>query len=507
MTPPLRRLFMPIMALALLSGCGKSPDELLGSARKDFAAENYQQARLDLVAALQERPGDRDMLMLLAQTHLRLGDADGAEGVLGRIDALGAAPVPGRMRAEIALLRGDARQALALVGGDGSADAWRIRAEAQLASGDGEAARKAYERGMAGAGDARLAASYGRYLLEAGELGRAGEVLAVLRRIAPGSYEALVMAGDIAAAEGRDRDALAAYRKAVDAFPDRVAPLLALANQYDAAGDLEQATKLVDQASEIAPDDPAVEQLAVQLLSEKGEWEKIRQALQGRESRLEAGSALSMTYAEALLRLGHAEQARVLFTRAVLVEPGNPYARLMLGEAQLATGDAVDAWETLAPLAAGTLARPEVLERALEAAKAVDAPEAATLRARLQPQRIKATMALAGRGDAALARRDWAGAAQVYAQLLGQGEDAEILKRLALARSRLGDGAGAIGYADRAVAAAPEDADCLRMAGNVRLAAGRDLAGAVRLLEAAAAAAPRDKAILKDLEKAKAAAG
>lgn len=507
MKPPLRSLFAPIMALALLSGCGKSPDELVASARKDFAAENYQQARLDALAALEDRPADRDLLLLLADIHLRLGDAEGAQGVVGRIERLGGPPAPPRIAAEIALLRGDARQALVLAGDDPSADAARIRAEAHLALGDEDAARAAFRRGMAATPDLRLAAAYGRFLLHAGELDDATGVLRTLRKLAPGSYEAIVMQGDLASARGRDTEAMAAYRKAIAAYPDRVAPLLALANLHDAAGDVEQAMKLVEQAGDIAPADPAVEQLWIQLLSEKGEWEKIRQALQSRESQLDAGSALSMTYAEALLRLGHAEQARILFTRAVLVEPANPYARLMLGEAQLATGDAEGAWETLAPLAAGTLARPEVLETALKAADAVDAPEAPALRARLQPGRIKATMALAGQGDAALARRDWAGAEQVYARLLASGEDAEVLRRLALAKLRLGKAAEAMSHADRAVELRPDDPECLRVAAGARLAAGREPAAAVRLLESAAAAAPRDETIRRELEKARATAG
>ncbi|MFD2136214.1 tetratricopeptide repeat protein [Novosphingobium resinovorum] len=106
-----------------------------------------------------------------------------------------------------------------------------------------------------------------------------------------------------------------------------------------------------------------------------------------------------MRYGEALLQLGHAEQARVIFRRAVLALPGNPYARLMLGESQLATGDGQGAWATLQPLAASTLAGPQVLEAAEQAARAVDAPEAAALQARLDPARLKETMALVGQGD------------------------------------------------------------------------------------------------------------
>jgi len=502
------RFALPLAVLLMLGACGESPESLLAKARQDFAAENYAQARTRLVAALEDRPGDREMLALLAETQLRLGDPDSAERAVERFErAGGQGAVLARMKAETALLRQDPRRALALLGADKSPDAWRIRAGSHLALGDEGAARAAFEQGIAVGGDVRLGAAYGRFLLLGEDFARAAWVLGRMQASAPRSYEAMVMAADLAAAQGRDGDAAAAYRKAVDAFPDRIAPMLALANQYDAAGRVDDAAKLVDQAAQVAPGDPQVEELHIQLLSEKGEWQAIREALQGRESSLPAGSALSMTYGEALLRLGHPEQARAIFRRAVLVLPGNPYSRLMLGEAQLATGDARGAWASLAPLAATTLAPAEVLRPAEQAARAVGADEAAALQARLDPARLKATMALVGQGEAALERQDWAAAAGVYERLLARGDDPEILKRLAMVKSRLGDAAAAIGYADRAVAHDPGNPDYLYIAGAARLEGGRDLPGARRLLEAAAAVDPANRAIARELRKAKAAAG
>jgi Flp pilus assembly protein TadD len=52
-----------------------------------------------------------------------------------------------------------------------------------------------------------------------------------------------------------------------------------------------------------------------------------------------------------LLRLGRAEQARAIYAKALLLSPQNPFARLMLAEAQLATGDAATAYATVKPLA------------------------------------------------------------------------------------------------------------------------------------------------------------
>ncbi|SFG13297.1 Tetratricopeptide repeat-containing protein [Novosphingobium sp. CF614] len=502
------RLAIPLAVLGALPGCGDSPETLLNKARGSFAAQDYQAARMQLASALLKQPDNPEMLALMARTQLRLGDPDGAEGALARLAQTGvkSAGLP-RMKAEIALLRKKPEDALALLGNDASIEGWRIRAQAQLAMGDDDKAAQSFERGMAAGDDIRLAEAYARYKLVSNDLPGAAAIHERMRRIAPKSYETLVLGGDLAAALGRTDRAIDAYRQAIDAYPDRVAPMLALANQYDAKGKLEDAARLVEQAGKIAPDDPAVEALKYQLMSEKGEWEKIRLGLQGRESDLEPGSGLQMTYAEALLRLGYAEQARVLFNRAVLTLPGNPYSRMMLGEAQLASGDADGAWATLGPLAASTLARPEILQSAEKAARAVGAPEAGSLRARLEPARLKANMALIGQGEAALTRRDWPRALAVYGRLLQQGHDPEVLKRMALAASGLGRAPEAIGYADQALAALPDNPDYLYLAGLVRLNGGQDLAAALRLLEAAATADPRNPVIARDLKKAKAAAG
>ncbi|EJL26136.1 tetratricopeptide repeat protein [Novosphingobium sp. AP12] len=505
MTPSLR-LALPLAALLALAGCGESPEALLARARESFAAENYQKARLELSEALRERPSDRAMLALLIDTHLRLGDPDGAEGAVRRLERVGGA-APGRIKAEIALLQGDAKAALALLGKDSSVDGWRVRAESLVALGRPDSARDAFEKGMAAGGGARLGAAYGRLLLLNDDLQRAASLLKRMEAMAPGSYEALVMAGDLATAQGNDDAAITAYRHAIQVFPRRTAPMLALANQYDALGRVEEAVKLVEQAGKIAPTDPEVEELRFQLLSEQGEWEKIRRELQTRESDLAAGSALSMTYGEALLRLGHARQALVIFRRAALVSPGNRYARLMLGEAHLAAGDAQRAWATLAPLAETTLARPEVLERAEQAASAIGAPEASELRARLDPVRLKATMALVDQGEAALSARNWADASSIYQRLLGRREDPEVLRRLALADSRLGNADAAVRHADRALELGGDDPDYLYMAGMVRLASGRNPGEARRLLEAALAMDPLNPVIARELGKARAAAG
>jgi predicted Zn-dependent protease len=505
------RLSLVALVSASLAACGGigtgSGGGGLEKARADFASQSYPSARTRLFAMLEKEPDNVQVLALLGRTQIALGDADAADRVLARLKKAGGKGAElRRLEAGVSLLRGKPAAALALIVNDFDTDAWRLRAQAQLALGKQTDALASFEKGMAAGDDLPLSVAYARFALETGDLARAGQILTRMNRFAPGAYNTLVLAGDIAAARGETDGAIAAYGKATSAYPGKVPPMLALANALDEKGEVDAAMRVVEKAAKLSSGDPALEEMRIQLLAEKGEWKTIRLALQGREGRIDPASSLGLTYGEALLRLGHAEQARVLFSRASLLLPGNPFARMMLGEAQLASGDARGAWETLRPLASGTLAQPEILVSAERAARAAGAPEADVLKARLDPVRLKATMALADKGQAALSAQDWKLARATYRELLQRGDDPEVLKRMALAAAGLGQGSDALAYADRARRLAPDNPDYLHVAGLVRLELGRDLSDARRLLEAAAIADPRDLDIARDLGKAKAAA-
>ena len=272
-------------------------------------------------------------------------------------------------------------------------------------------------------------------------------------------------------------------------------------------GNVDAAIKLLAQAEKLEPGHRRLQPLQIQLYSEKGEWSKIRDILQRKEADIQPGTAEGLTYGEALLRMGHPEQARVMFSQAVILAPENRYARMMLGEAQLATGDAKTAWRTVKVLSDSVLVNPVELQLAERAARAAGDPAADAIKARAASALFKEQIALSGTGQAALLKRDWAGAITAYGKLLQYGDDADILKRLSLASDSLGDHAAAIGYADRALAVEPENPDLMYQAGVTRLHGSTDLAGAVRLLQQAAEIHPDNALFRIDLAKAKAAAG
>ena len=144
-----------------------TPEEHFALAREAFAKSDYQTARTELGQALKADPRNREMLLLLVQTQLLLGDGDGAQGGAERLRAIGLkGPELARIEAEAALLRGKPDKALELLGNDGAVDAWRIRAAAHLALEDSVAAQAAFLAGNRAGSNFRLACDYTRFLIQ-----------------------------------------------------------------------------------------------------------------------------------------------------------------------------------------------------------------------------------------------------------------------------------------------------------------------------------------------------
>jgi tetratricopeptide (TPR) repeat protein len=352
-----------------------------------------------------------------------------------------------------------------------------------------------------------LVHDYAAFLIGAQDFGGAAGALATLRELGPKRLDTLMVAGQLAAEMGKLEEAKQSFSLAADTYPARVEPLTALASLADMEGQVDAAIALVARAAKLSPAHREVVDLTVQLASEKGDWETVRKTLAAQETTLDPRSANGMSYAEAQLRLGHPEQARARFAQALLLSPQNPYARLMLAEAQLAVGDAVGALRTMRPLTDSVLAGQRELDLALKAARTANDPAAGALMARLQSPQIKANQQLAGAAQAALNRQDWKAALAAYGQISGHENDAEVLRRMASAAARAGDADGALRYADRALSMAPRNADMLHTAALVRLETGREHEAMLRLMKEASQLDPANRLFRADLARAVAAAG
>lgn len=498
----MRKHLLILSAVGLLGACGEDADQKIARARQEIAQMQLGAARVDLAAALAEKGNDPGLLRMLAAVQLRMGDGDGAQATAARLERAGVkGPELARIMAEAAVLRGRPADALALLGQDASPTAWRVRAAAKLAQKDQEGALDALRRGVAAGQDELLLRDYARFLLEAGDLDGAAVQVSALERLAPDGFDGPMLKADIAARRGQMAQAHATLDKVAKRYPALPDPWIARANVHDLEGKLDEAIAMTARAAAIAPEDSRVVALQVQFAAMKGDWEKVRATLARQESTLDPLSANGLSYAEALLRLGHPEQARAMFQRALTRSPNNPFSRLMLAQAQLETGDAAAAYATVRPLSDSVMAGPRELEIAEKAARAIDSPDAAVLSRRLAVANAGVTQGLVRQGEKALATQDWNGAAAAYGQLAAMGDDPEVFKRLAMALSHLGRVDEAIRMADRARALRPEDPDTTYMAGYVRAAGGKDQAAGLGLLRQAAEAAPENVLFRRSLAR------
>ena len=499
-----------IAALLVTAACSRAdPAAQFAAAQQAFAAEDYAAARTSVLGALDADDDNRDMLLLLARTQLRLGDGDGAQAALSRLEDAGVStPETARMRAEAAILRGQGAAALTLLGQDDDPEAWRLRAAAHAAQDNGAAALDALRKGMAKGGrNAALVHDYAAFLMAAHDFPAAMRALETLRQLAPNKLDTLMLAGALASEMGQLDEAQRSFAAAAAAYPKRVEPLTALASLSAQQGRLDAAVALVGRAAKIIPSHPEVIDLTVQFAAEKGDWATVRKTLAPQESTLDPRSANGMSYAEALLQLGHPEQARAMFAQALLLSPQNPFARLMLAEAQLAVGDAAGSLRTLRPLSDSVLAGQRELDLAVRAARAANDPTAGALLARLQAPQLKRNEQLAAAAQAALMRQDWKAALAAYVQIPGYDGDAEVLRRMATAAIKTGDADGALRQADKALELAPRNPDMLHTAALVRLESGRDRDAMLRLMKEASRLDPANRLFRADLARAEAASG
>lgn len=460
-------------------------------------------AKVDLSAALSEQGENAELLRLLAAVQLRMGDGDGAASTAARLEQLGErSPDLVRIRAEAALLRGRPNEALALLGTDGTPQAWRVRAAAHLALDDTAAAVDAFRRGEAAGKDAMLLRDHALFLIDAEDLPAAEQRVVEIQKLAPDGYDALMLTGEIAMRRGRFGAAHKAFARAAERFPRAPEPLLARAGAFERAEQKAKAAEMVAKAAALAPKDPRVIALQVQMATAKQDWQTVRDTLASEESRLDPVSDNGIAYAQALLFLGQREQARSMLQRAFLRAPGNPRIRLLLAGAQMATNDPQAAYAMVKPLAESVIADTPELELAETAARALEREDEAELwkAKRLSPQRA-AALELAGKAEDAMLRERWDEAIVAYRAIAVQGNDSEVYRRLALALSRSGRSDEAIVIADKARALSPSDADLVHLSGYVRAVAGKEPDTARRLLREASMADPRNPVYRKSLAR------
>lgn len=492
-----------LASLALLSGCGLTPEEKLAEAQTSYAANDFAGAKVYLVSALKEKPGDGDILLLLARTQIAMGDGEGA---LASLEQLDGEQRPAAMVAEAELLRGLYAAALETIGDPQTAEAARIVALAHLAQGDLDAAKASIAAGKALDGDkAGLLAALAKIQLGEGDVDGARATAERALAADRTSLDALLASARAHHAANDLPATLAAYEQAAQLYPQNFAAELGRVAALGDMGQLDEAREGIERLSEMAPKSIDVIHLKARLALEQGEWEKAREILQGHETELRGSPSMQATYATSLLRVGQVSQARAWLEPLVEDFPGSREPRTLLAEAQLASGDPRAALATIRGLAERPDARPEELSVAAKAAKAAGDPSAnrfARRESQSTPEWIGGELAKA---DTALRNRQWRKAVASYEAIGARttSPNAMVLNNLAFAKSKLGENDEAVRIALQALELAPDHPAVLDTAGWLLVETGQDRARGLELLEKAARLDPDNPAIAQRLAAAK----
>lgn len=332
---------LPVAAAAALAGCGVDASERHARADSAFAAHHFVEARLDYATVLSAQPENRRVMHQLARTYLALEDPVAAQGMLDRLSA-GAALSPDQaaMYGQALLMQGDFIGAIKRVEGADTADACRVAALAWARLGEAAKADEAFARGSRAPGaKGDLYADHARILIERADREGARALAAKAMSVKPAPVSAYLVNAAIAEADEEAERALQWFEKALAAYPGNRQAKLGRIAALGALGRIDAVRPLVAELRKSDPNDREVLVLAARLAAEDGDWREVRDLLQPLERDLEANPDANSLYAESLLALGQAEQARIRLTAQMRREPENLRVRQLLARARKATGE------------------------------------------------------------------------------------------------------------------------------------------------------------------------
>jgi len=362
-------LLLASALLLSLGACDSPLSDPAGDAAEAFAAQNYPAARDHAQTALRKDGGNVNALELLARAQIAVGEGANALVTLDRLKAAGGRPEDAALlEAEANLQVGEGDAVLALLQGDSSAEAWRLRALAASLTGDQAAALNAFRQGRDAPGDKmKLYAAEASYFLASGNADAARTAVALAQQTAPKQLETLFVTAKLAQLDGDSDAASRAFLAILDIAPNDRPALLGAIAEMGELGRVDLLRPLVERGSSAFPGDPEFVYLSARLLAEDGDWQGVRNMFQAREATLAAHPQSRGLYAEALAELGQVELARTHIAPLYRQLPDNEQVARVYARVLLDLGDHAEAARVIAPLAALPSALAEDLELAARA--------------------------------------------------------------------------------------------------------------------------------------------
>ena len=301
-----------LLALSLHACSGEGGGDAAAQAVDALDRQDFIAARDNAARALKADPQDADMLLVLANSQVAIGQSDAALRAIDRLESVaGVSDESVLLRAEALIQQSRSADARAAIEGINTADAWRLRAIAAIREEDDAATEAAFARGLEAPGERfKLRATEANWLVDRAEAERAARAVAELQETAPERLETLFVTARLAQLQGDGAKALANYQKILDQAPlDRPA-LLGTIAELGAQGRIDEVRPLVERGRKAMPGDVEFLFLAARLEAEEGNWREARDMLQKAEARLPDFPDARALYAQALLENGQAELAR-----------------------------------------------------------------------------------------------------------------------------------------------------------------------------------------------------
>ncbi|MEM1133116.1 MAG: hypothetical protein AAGH53_09275 [Pseudomonadota bacterium] len=290
-----------MLSIGPVAGQSDAAREAAARAEQSIGKGDYRAARIEMLNAISEAPDWAEARLLQAEIYLRLRDPLAAEAELRRARELGtpdeqlrhlmghALQLQGQLdRARKWLTEGPvARKHLAY--------AQRILAEVNLADGDRDRARAAYDAAIAADdSDPILWVSIARYRYLDGDQKGAIDAADFAVELAPQSIDALLYRGELARSQFGLIPALPWFERALEINPDHIPTLIAYGETLGDAGRMTDMLAVAWQIMALEPGNDRGYYLQAVLAARAGQFDLARSIMLKTQNRLDdqAGPAL-----------------------------------------------------------------------------------------------------------------------------------------------------------------------------------------------------------------------
>lgn len=354
-----RHTLVPVLAIALAAATLGGCDAFGGGEDRDYRtamAENrWRDASDALAEVLRDDPGNVELARSQIAALLMLGDGEAASASISRLlDArpeLASRPEWTILRAEADIWRGQTKAALASLESVAGADAARLRALALAQLGRQDEADAELDAALARfPGDVRLNADKALRLIAERDFAAAEVLVDRALKGDPMSLDAGLAKAALDEGTGKLTASQQLLEKLAEVYPDSRTVTLALGRVLFAAGETDEAMRLVKALQGSGIDIPELALLEARIAATQGRWQDVRSVLQAREREMRDNPEAQLLYATALKELGLDTLAQAILERVVNRYPEYHSARAQLAEFLLASGQKEKARSIIAPL-------------------------------------------------------------------------------------------------------------------------------------------------------------